>query len=295
MQKCKLQSLDVTKNLALTSLICNNNELTTLDVSNNTSLVKFYCNDNQLPKINVTANTALKEFDISNNLLSALNIRSNSALTYLCVSNNAELSMVDVKYNTALEKLYAEGLSIGEITLVANTALTEVNLMNNAHLKTIIVNSTWIFLLIKADNGVNVIDESGAAGYYPLAIGTYMPDWRGVIFYNDGKVIKLVSVEETTQTWYNANAWCADYGIGWYLPSGSEMEQIANQKTIINETLSACGFTTIGTGKYTEYWTSTEYNSGYAYSFYVDSYWSPSVQKTSTYLVRAVYTIDFNN
>ena len=46
-QKCKLQSLDVTKNLALTSLICNNNELTTLDVSNNTSLVKFYCNDNK--------------------------------------------------------------------------------------------------------------------------------------------------------------------------------------------------------------------------------------------------------
>ena len=55
-QDCNLQSLDVTKNLALKSLSCTNNELTTLDVSNNIALEKFYCNKNKLPKINVTAN-----------------------------------------------------------------------------------------------------------------------------------------------------------------------------------------------------------------------------------------------
>ena len=297
-QKCKLQSLDVTKNLALTSLICNNNELITLDVSNNTSLVKFYCNNNKLPRINVTANTALKEFDIANNLLSALNIRNNTALTYLCVSNNAELSMVDVKANTALETLYAEGLAIGDINLSTNNALTDVRLYSNSTLKTIVI---WEKCKSRNDylhfdmGGVEVYDNAGNSYGYPFSVGQYIPWFNGGVVYeisNNGVNGKIVSVAETSTSWgldgtttgatnsddgmknvntmkskgyfnrSSAFTWCANYGTDWYLPALNELKAIYNNKSTINSTLSAGGYTTLGTDYY---WSSTEYISTKAY------------------------------
>ena len=227
---CALTSLDVTKNLALASLVCTNNELTTLDVSNNTSLVKLYCNDNKLPKINVTANTALQEFDISNNLLSALNIRSNTALTYLCISNNAELSMVDVKYNTALEVLIASGLAITDIDLTANTALKGAELFNTNLTATKKLDTTGL--------GVVYIEKT------PYSGGTMM------------------SITEVSKIWSDAKTWCSNYGTGWYLPSLDELKVIYNNKSAINSTLSANGYTSLGTGSY---WSSTEDSSSYAY------------------------------
>ncbi|MBQ7945994.1 MAG: DUF1566 domain-containing protein [Bacteroidales bacterium] len=324
-QKCKLQSLDVTKNLALTSLICNNNSLTTLDVSNNTSLVKFYCNDNKLPRINVVANTALQEFDIANNLLSALNIRSNTALTYLNVSNNAEISMVDIQYNTALVKLYAEGLSIGEITFVVNTALTDVKLCNNTNLKTIIVGDKFTTrndYLHFDMGGVEVYDNAGNSYGYPYKVGQYIPWFNGGVvceIANGGQNGKMVSVTETRLAWstekittnarnnddgmanmntikalnpnlskYPAFKWCADYGTGgWYLPAYNELKTIYNNKSAINSTLSANGYTSLGTG---DYWSSTEYSNDGAYELYFSNGNSHGslYGKNNTYNVRAV-------
>ena len=252
-QKCKLLSLDVTKNEALTSLVCNNNELTTLDVSNNTSLVKFYCNDNKLPRIKVTANTALQEFDIANNLLSVLNVRNNTALTYLNASNNADISMIDVKSNVALEVLVASGLAITDIDLTANTSLIGIQLINS--------NLTSVSV--------------------PSSI-------KGVVYQNKTAYTngKMVSVIETSQTWDNAKTWCSNYGTGWYLPSLDELRVIYNQKSAINSTLSAGGYTTLGTGYY---WSSTEGSYGTAYPLHFSNGISNgNYYKGDTYDVRAV-------
>jgi len=290
-RKCKLQSLDVTKNLALTSLVCNNNELTTLDVSNNTSLVKFYSNDNKLPRINVVANTALQEFDIANNLLSALNIRSNTALTYLNVSNNAELSMVDIQYNTALEKLYAEELSIGEITFVVNTALTDVKLCNNANLKTIIVGDKFTSrndYLHFDMGGVEVYDNAGNSYGYPYKVGQYIPWFNGGVVFeiaNEGTNGKMMSITEVSKNWGDAKTWCSNYGTGWYLPSLDELKVIYSNKSAINSTLSANGCTTLGTGYY---WSSTEDNVYYASILHLSNGSSGSNGKQYTSSVRAV-------
>ena len=270
-QKCKLQLLDVTKNLALTSLVCNNNELTTLDVSNNTSLVKFYCNDNQLPRINVTANTALQEFDIANNLLSALNIRNNTALTYLCISNNAELSMVDVKYNTELQELHTEGLTaITEMDLTQNPKLTKYSFTNCPNLVNINVCADFtmdncLFTGSGNNPGLSITNTTGIEFYY---VGRFCPNISkgGVVFTisNGGKNGKIVSLEETSQSWSSAETWCSNYGTGWYLPSLDELKVIYNQKSAINSTLSAGGYTTLGTGYY---WSSSIYDWGKGYFY----------------------------
>ena len=337
----KICQLNLNELINLTILDCHNTQIANLNVSDLSNLETLDCSNTQiqtlccsglscLTTLNIGNCKLLTYLDCSNCALSSLDLSSNIALTHLNVCNNTEISILNIQYNTALEKLYAEGLSIGEITLVANTALAEVNVMNNAHLKTIIVNSTSIFSL-KADNGVNVIDESGAAAVWRAPIGTYLPPLRGIVFYNDGKVVKLVSVAEaeTKLAWsteqintyaknaddgmanmetikainpdlskYPAFKWCADYGLGWYLPSFTELQEIYNQRYTINEVLSACGYTTITVkdGEETEYWSSYELNSYSARTIYLNAghYWGYP-NKYSIYKVRAVYTIALNN
>ena len=58
-----LQSLDVSKNTALTVLACAGNKLQSLDVSKNTNLGFLACYNNQLTSLDLSKNTALSELD----------------------------------------------------------------------------------------------------------------------------------------------------------------------------------------------------------------------------------------
>lgn len=125
---------------------------------------------------------------------------------------------------------------------------------------------------------------------------------KGVVF-QIGDVIKMVSVEEGVLSWstesittgavdadngvnnmvaikeiegwedlYPAFKWCADYGNGWYLPALNEMNAIYNEKSAVNSTLSAYGFTTLATDADSSeplgaryHWSSTEYESKFAW------------------------------
>lgn len=84
----------------------------------------------------------------------------------------------------------------------------------------------------------------------------------GVVFHVDDSVVKVMSVGETSESWSSAKSWCSNYGVNWYLPSEGELREIYNNKSIINSTLSANGYTTLGTGWY---WSSTELNDDNAY------------------------------
>ena len=100
---------------------------------------------------------------------------------------------------------------------------------------------------------------------------------QGVVFYFDDTETMIVSIEETQKSWSAAEVWCADYGEGWYLPNIYELKQIYNNRTAINATLEANGYTILGNG---EYWSIARTNSranAYYFSFkYGDSnYCSP--------------------
>lgn len=100
---------------------------------------------------------------------------------------------------------------------------------------------------------------------------------QGVVFYFDDTETMIVSVEETQKNWSAAKVWCADYGEGWYFPNLYELKLIYNNRTAINATLEANGYTILGKG---DYWSIAQTNSranAYYFSFdYGDSsYCSP--------------------
>ena len=118
----------------------------------------------------------------------------------------------------------------------------------------------------------------------------------GIVFYTNDSTIKIVSVAQTSKYhWDDAKTWCSNVGSNWYLPSTSTLEEIYWNISTINSTLSANGYTTIYTGYYDYYWSSTEgvNKDYYAYVFSFRNAESNSNYKyaDTAYSVRAV--LDF--
>lgn len=87
----KLTSLDVSKNVLLTSLYCGKNKLTTLDVSKNTLLNELICGNNQLTNLDLSSNPDMNALRCDNNQLKNLDFTKNTKLgTLYCNSNQLE-------------------------------------------------------------------------------------------------------------------------------------------------------------------------------------------------------------
>ncbi len=225
-------------------------------------------------------------------------------------------------YNTALKELYAEGLAITDINLSNNNDLTKVILTNNQNLSSITI---WEKCkqrnnYIDFDMGGMVVEDAAGNQFgYPFKVGQYIPWFNGGVVYkttNNGANGYLVSVTDTKTDWgrygtttnakdenngmvnvetvkskgyYNvlpAFVWCGDYGKGgWYLPAKNELNTIYNNNSTINSTLSANGYTSLGTGYY---WSSTEFGSSSAYILNLSNGNSGSDIKSDTNNVRAV-------
>ena len=153
----------------------------------------------------------------------------------------------------------------------------------------------------------------------PIQVGTIttMNGVKGIVFYADDTVTKIMSVEETCLTWstervttgatdqdngannmavikaisgweekYPAFKWCADYGENWYLPASNELLEIDNQRKLLNAALEANGYTKLSLIDGSSHWSSTEVD--YLYACYI--HWSSAHgnYKTLTNIVRAV-------
>jgi fibronectin type 3 domain-containing protein len=94
----------VSKNTALQTLDCYNNQLTLLDVSKNTALQTLECYNNQLTSLDVSKNTALKTLRCFINQLASLDVSKSTLLQSLYCSDNRLISL-DVSKNTALQSL----------------------------------------------------------------------------------------------------------------------------------------------------------------------------------------------
>ena len=75
---------------ALTSLICDKNQLTSLDLAQNTSLTNLLCTYNQLTSLDVSQNTNLSSLNCHDNQLTSLDVSQNTNLSSLtCFDNYA--------------------------------------------------------------------------------------------------------------------------------------------------------------------------------------------------------------
>jgi len=85
----------------LTSLNCNNNQLTSFDITQNTFLTTLSFQNNQIIDLDVTQNIALTSLESRNNLLTSLDVSQNTALTYLNCRDN-QIVNFDLTLNPAL-------------------------------------------------------------------------------------------------------------------------------------------------------------------------------------------------
>ena len=103
-----ISSLDLSNNLAITTLDCRNCEyLTSLDVSNLKDLATLDCSECNLTSLNLGNNLVLTELQCSRNQLTSLDVDITNcpALTTLLCSYN-QLTFLDLGKFTALEELW---------------------------------------------------------------------------------------------------------------------------------------------------------------------------------------------
>src|SRR5690349_2617461 len=85
----------------VTSLWCDNNNLTSLNLSSNSALVALRCNHNQLTMLDVSSNVHLKDLQCYVNAITSLDVSNNPELVTLKAFQN-QLTILDVSANTNL-------------------------------------------------------------------------------------------------------------------------------------------------------------------------------------------------
>lgn len=90
---------------------------------------------------------------------------------------------------------------------------------------------------------------------------------QGVVYVvtPDGQHGKMVSLNETNDTWSNAKSWCSSLGSDWRLPTKEELLAIYRVKEKLNQALAAVG------DEIPDYlhWSSSEYDSERAWSVHM--------------------------
>jgi hypothetical protein len=103
-----LSYLDVSNNLELQTINCNNNNLTTLKLSGLSSLKTLYCSNNQLSSLDVSENPDLEILTCKNNLLTSLDVSNNPRLDYLDCRDNPDLDTIHVAAGQTIADLYKD-------------------------------------------------------------------------------------------------------------------------------------------------------------------------------------------
>jgi Leucine-rich repeat (LRR) protein len=96
----------VSKNNALITLACSNNQLTSLDVSKNNTLITLECNNNQLTTLDVSKNTVLRYLSCDRNQLISIDLSKNTDLNEFTATKQTPtltLSSSDNHYHVAIE------------------------------------------------------------------------------------------------------------------------------------------------------------------------------------------------
>ena len=158
----------------LTTLFCNNNQLTSLNVTQNTALINLYCNSNQLTSIDVSQNTALTYFYCYLNQLTNLDVSQNTALAYFKCYNN-QLTSLDVSQNVVLFRFYCYNNQLTSLNVKngnnTNIGAIEFKAANNPNLTCIEVdNPTW-----STTNWTDIDTASSFSVHCPFG-ETYVPD-----------------------------------------------------------------------------------------------------------------------
>lgn len=126
----QLATLDVSGCKSLNSLNCSGSILTTLDVSELTSLTSLNCNFNALTSLDISYNAELNSLRCSNNQLAQLDITQNKKITELFCTDNL-LTELELSQNTELKSLFCWENQLTSLDVSKNSKLTNIYCSTN--------------------------------------------------------------------------------------------------------------------------------------------------------------------
>lgn len=133
----------------------------------------------------------------------------------------------------------------------------------------------------------SIADGLGRDGVYEVGYYYNRDGNQGVVFEvtNGGRNGKIISLDETKDSWYDTGSWCRGHGDGWYLPSKDELLVVYSNKSLVNKTLKGKG---VKLDSEVSYWTSTECEGFCAWSVIMSHGNTYSTSKFYDVYVRAV-------
>ena len=121
-----LASLDVSKNTALTTLVCNGSQLEELDVSKNTALQNLSCEENNLTSLDVSKCPKLSMIWCGYNKFTSLDISKNPELRLLhCQSNKIKAEEMSKIINSLPDWSEQDKDGYGNLYTTSNSTLEE--------------------------------------------------------------------------------------------------------------------------------------------------------------------------
>ncbi|RJV84149.1 hypothetical protein DWW36_17085 [Erysipelotrichaceae bacterium AF15-26LB] len=125
----------------LTTLWCNNTNITKLDVSYNTKLETLQCYNNaNLHTLNVSGATALKTLNCFETGITNLDVSKSSNLKTLKCYNNTSMEMLNVNGAVELTSLDCHSTNIASLDVSNNVNLAALQCYSNTNLKTLNIN-----------------------------------------------------------------------------------------------------------------------------------------------------------
>ncbi len=154
-----LTSLDLSSNTKLKTLSCQANSLTSLNVVGCTALEKMYCQTNQLVSLTV-ASTALTELYANNNSLTSVDITGCPNLATLRLYRNPNLQYVDFSGNSKMKRLDIYSCALTSIDVSNMPDLEWLAMSDNQLTEIDVTNNPLLYNLTFSNNNVSELDIS---------------------------------------------------------------------------------------------------------------------------------------
>lgn len=127
----KIETLNLENNAALEKLEFTNNRVKNIDLSKNTNLIELVCENNNLESLDLINNTKLKILNFKLNGIKNPDLSSNLELSELNCQQNSNLGKLDLSSNKKLTKLDCFYCGLTELKLADNNELKELKCNGN--------------------------------------------------------------------------------------------------------------------------------------------------------------------
>ncbi len=153
-----LNSVNITANSKLVSVILYGNAITDINVGSNTNLELLKLQNNPLSILDITTNSKLSELNLSDTELTTINLGFNTELTKLTLNDTAvgSIEALDLSQNVKLIRLFLNNSELSELDVRHSPNLTRMDAEDNqlmaAPLGLSAILNTEVFIKLSGNN-----------------------------------------------------------------------------------------------------------------------------------------------